>query len=840
MSVSPTTNPPTRARAAHLLPLAPGWNLWRSICLRGTGFPVSVLEPFGAPEAARAADALDAAEAARERAQNEATGACIAGRRRADADGRTAWNRAARKLAGGRVPDLPAELESLRPFVESLAHANAAADAAKTDFERLYAESQARELRLIAGAVSEPRFRTAVIWQNREAFRHNLLPLAAEPAASRTSRRRMQERLALSYIQRYAARNESIGFFGPVGWGTFAGTGPPIALVPGAALVAARFIEFEPWLIHGLADRLSRVAELRPWFTPRLDPFLRLADGKLYGPDGRAVGLRPDVYRLLTGCDGACSARDIAAELAGDPDSGFASEKDVFAALAELARRRVVIWRLDLPVGNYPERRLARFFERVGDAPLRRRLTAELDSLVAARDRIAAARTPDALDAAFAALEERQARLAVKAKARPPRSKGRAVCYEDCRRDVSLTLGPDVAARLGPPLGLVLASARWFTDGVALRVYDAIARIYGRLRRELGTDDVPFAVLWRRVLESGAFSDSYLGPVLTELQERWAKLLPLDSPERRVTLDIRELALRVRDAFPARESTVPCPLHQSPDVMIAAVGADAIARGDYRFVLGEIHAGAVTQMQTLLLRLHPHPEELVKAVETDAGRPRVRVTWSEPSRDAFVSFSKRDFELSCNTAAPTRPPERVLRIADLVAHATSDSIWVRTRDGAHRFHVLDLFYHQLLAWAPPRLKLFRPTAHGPRITLDNFVFKRESWSFAAADPPFAAEKNDAARFRAARAWARTHGLPRRIFMRFPHRKKPVYADLESPAFVDLVAHFWRAALREGGEGPVTVIEMLPGLDETWLVDAHGNRYTSELRLTAVAAPESAA
>jgi hypothetical protein len=39
---------------------------------------------------------------------------------------------------------------------------------------------------------------------------------------------------------------------------------------------------------------------------------------------------------------------------------------------------------------------------------------------------------------------------------------------------------------------------------------------------------------------------------------------------------------------------------------------------------------------------------------------------------------------------------------------------------------------------------------------------------------------------------------------------------------------------EGGAGAsITVSEMIPGLEQVWLPDASGGRYTSELRIVAV-------
>lgn len=74
---------------------------------------------------------------------------------------------------------------------------------------------------------------------------------------------------------------------------------------------------------------------------------------------------------------------------------------------------------------------------------------------------------------------------------------------------------------------------------------------------------------------------------------------------------------------------------------------------------------------------------------------------------------------------------------------------------------------------------------------------------------------------------KTHGLPRRVFVKVPEEPKPVYVDFESLLFVEIFAKLARKATA------VLVSEMIPGLEELWLTDAEGNHYTSELRLVAV-------
>jgi hypothetical protein len=125
-------------------------------------------------------------------------------------------------------------------------------------------------------------------------------------------------------------------------------------------------------------------------------------------------------------------------------------------------------------------------------------------------------------------------------------------------------------------------------------------------------------------------------------------------------------------------------------------------------------------------------------------------------------------------------------------------------------------------------------AHTPRIQIDDLVLSRESWTFAAAELGFADEPDERERYLQARVWVRRHGLPRHVFCRFTGERKPIYADLTSLASIDLIARGVRRCRREAGAGAsVTVTEMLPDPNQTWLADRDGHRYTAELRMVAV-------
>jgi hypothetical protein len=70
-----------------------------------------------------------------------------------------------------------------------------------------------------------------------------------------------------------------------------------------------------------------------------------------------------------------------------------------------------------------------------------------------------------------------------------------------------------------------------------------------------------------------------------------------------------------------------------------------------------------------------------------------------------------------------------------------------------------------------------------------------------------------------------------VFYRVPVELKPAAADFRSIVLVNLFAKHIRQT-QAAGHTQYTVTEMLPDLDQLWLTDRQGRRYSSELRIIA--------
>jgi hypothetical protein len=481
--------------------------------------------------------------------------------------------------------------------------------------------------------------------------------------------------------------------------------------------------------------------------------------------------------------------------------------------------------------------------ERVGDADLRAVGTQALRELQAARECIArASGTVEALDRALAALDDRFTSLTGRA---PTRHAGwtyaaRTLVFEDCRRNAEIDLGPDLVRTLMPPLALVLASARWFTYETAQRYRVVFRDLYRELLQEAGDRPVSLPAFLQRALPLLFGARATLPrEVLADLQARWIEILdpPWDAPS--VTYNSADLTARVLSTFDAPRPGWPYARYHSPDVMIAAASEADVRRGDYLLVLGEVHAAANTLGWPCFLAQHPCADALRRAVDLDVPEVRLepivpRAAWvGQSARLLPALFSPKDFRLALSEEPSDAPPASILPISSLIVVGAGDRLRVRTRDGRHEFDIMAVVA-QALIWRMMRaFSVLPPRPHSPRVSFDRFVVSRESWRLDTTAIRFADEEHEAERFLGARRWMRAHGFPRYVFVKVPVEPKPFYVDFASPIYVTILAKAIRRTRHNDADRIIVVTEMLPQADQAWLVDAEGQRYSSELRMVAL-------
>ncbi len=833
---------------SHVITIDNGkWALWRWVCLRGAGFPVEQVLKLSNPAAAAGADKILEAEELESIARQAALQAARHELEVATSHERRQALRLIDRLRTGKsinqvVPGYAAEP------VRILNAALQQVDDSWTSFREIFQTSSTVVSQAVREIASGDDFREALVWQNRQALGGSIGQLldSSPHKSSGASARRARESLVARYLQRYCTKNDTIGFFGPVGWARLINEGESIAVRPGPTLVASRNAYFEVWCIDAIAETLAQNPSFKYWTAPRRMSYLSLDGTSLLRPSKPPLELSSKQVAVLNACDGELSAREIARGLLHNASLGFSNEAEIFEILDQLRAGDLIVWELEIPIELYPERTLRRILERIDDDnELRRTGLAMLSELEDRRSEVAdAAGHAAKLDHALGSLDAAFTRLTGESATRSAGEMyaGRTLIYEDCRRDIEIEIGPELMAALADPLSLLLTSVRWFTFRIAALYKRLFREIYSEIAGQAQTQTIDFPTFWYRIYPH-IFGETKkpVEDVLIGLHERWARILSVRPDVRRVNYRSEDLRARVLRTFHAPSSGWKSAIYHSPDIMISAPSVADIARGNFSFVMGELHVLNNTLRAAVFCTHHPSPEDLIDYYNRDRTTTRAvplipKSRW--PSRSARmlpILSSSSDYRIQLSPDAHAAPPDKVLPFGSLVVEMDGDELIARTRDGRARFDILDIFSDLPTLSIGNGFSILSPRSYQPRITIDRLVVSRESWTFAPAELDFAFVKTDAERFVAARRWARKLGIPRFSFFKSSSERKPLFVDFDSTLYVDLFAAAVRNC-KDDHSGKITVSEMLPAIDQTWLPDANNRHYTSELRMVIVDRP----
>jgi hypothetical protein len=835
--------------ADHLLLLPDtNWAIWKWTGLRGTGFPISQVLQLAMPTFAAKADLFLACEANAELLQEQASALLLEEVKNASKEDKgllkKLWDQVKnRKKFSSFPPTLSSEA---RMHLASLQAAYSKSEEVRAELQKQFSRSTEQTISTLYETARNKRFQEAVVWQNRRAMRGSIESFLNKPIVSNpTHEHRKQSQMIAKYLQRYCTKNDTIGFFGPLGWIRWVNSGADIVVQPGQQLLATRSVYFETWAIDALGETLVQNRALLPWAIPRRLPFLHLSGSTLSMPFASPLQLSDKVATVLEACDGQKTAREVAQVVLHVPRPGFTSEVDVFAILDQLRETRRITWAFDVSIEEwYPERALRRQLEHIAPEPLRKEALSALDQLEAARIAIAeAAGNVEQLNQALEHLETTFTDLTSQSATREAGKTyaARTLIYEDCRRDAEITLGPLPLQELGRPLALLLASARWFTYTAAQLYLQAFRETYKKLATKSGSSIVDFATFWSWVqplMPAEPGPQRLVYKLEPEFQKRWATLLDIPPGQRSVHYTSQNLQARVQEIFQAPHGGWTSAVYHSPDVMISATSPEAILRGEYQFVLGELHQGVNTLDNIALASQTPLLPDLLQAIAIDLPEPRIVPIFPRHAvagKRLHPAFTlAKDWRLIFGVDSGGILTDMALPIGQLVLEEKGTELIVRTRDGSRQFDLLEIFDGIISLQACDSFKMLAPTLHTPRITIDRLVISRETWRFLPAELSWAFTTDLLESFLDMRRWAQTHGMPRHLFVRTPNEKKPYYVDLDSPIYAEIFAKNVRLAQTSSTKDElISISEMLPDPEHSWLLDIDGNQYASELRIIAV-------
>ncbi len=800
IDLSATMGIASRRLSDHLIEIAEGqWAIWKWICLRAAGFRSDLTLQLAAPACGAAADRILALESRVEETRQEALitfrSALV---RTTDEQTRKSLHRALKQFNKSKVPekgDPSLEIYRLQ-FSDLCLQVQDARNQFQREFQSSVLEISARVRKMVGNSL----FCQAVLLQNREAWCRVVQSLMRHGTGQvkRGFKERQNDEFIANYLQRYCLKNDTIGFFGPVGWARVVPWQTDLVARPGPALVSSSSVHFENWCIEAVARKMAEDRSLRPWMIPRILPFFFADGNSLLSPGSIRIALSPLQAAVLKRCSGDKSAREIALDILARRFRGVRTESQVYVVLQHFESEGVISWSFEIPICLEPERRLRNLLEKIEKKELREPLLGQVNTLDEHRENIARAiGDADQLERALEDLDRTFTQLTGKSSSKSPGAMyaSRTLTYLDCRRDLEVEIGAEIVASLGTPLSLLLTSARWFTYRAAFAYREAFEKLYIELSQKSAQPSVDLLQFWTRI-EPIIFDPErrVFNEVISDFQGRWERILRLDDGARQVEYTTQSLKPLVDELFAAPSAGWQLARYHSPDVMIAAPSVEAIRQGDYHFVLGEIHMAGNTVRFSFAVSQHPYPEELFESIKRDLPVPRV------------LPVAPRQWPRTTNrTSVALRSPE------DYYLELSRDSV-----ANGPRSQVI-----------PISARVIESSSDG------RLVVVRESWSFKAADIPFINEEDEQGRYVEARRWMRNKGLPHCVFVKVPVEVKPVYVDFDSPIYVEILTKLIRRWLvSDRARENITCTEMLPDPDHLWLLDSEGHTYTSELRIIA--------
>lgn len=825
------------------------WGIWRWFVLRGAGFPAHLVTRLSESCCASAADALVSAEMHAEnqfqagiRMLNKVLDCFTAeGRKPEDSHFRAVLN-ARRRLADRKVPQETVSLAEFSGMFHQTAESVKERNRLRASFETAFSGCLDHQSEILRNFASDPLFQEAVIWQNWHAFETGIQQIAGQPEKSeRNQRRRQHEELVANYVQRYCVKNDTIGFFGPVAWGRIESDAEMISVVPGSSLVRCRHTYFEHWAIDELAAGLSQIEGMDWWIPPRFAPPFLIQEGILHRPGAQPAPLGALEKAVFPLCDGKNLPCDILASVQSELQFQAVGQKELQDLLRTKAAEGILRQRFTVPVEANAETALRRQLLRIGDEQLRDKAITSLDRAEAARQAVAdSAGNPVQLREAMKNLENTFEEITLRRANRNPGSTygARTLVYEDCQRNLALRITPELLSPAIPALSLLFQGLRWLMQSMVIEFHGLFHQTYEELVAATHSRDIPLLEWWLYT-EPKLIEATSRSQLEKNFKQKWSEILSPQQHEHCVQFESQVLKDKVEKSFPDLGDGFYIVRYFCPDMMLAATDAEAIRRGDVLYVLGEIHAGKNSLGHVALIEQHPNRQDLVDAMKWDLSPLCFKIV--EPQEDESTTvrtaeclFHPANYFVATTPGAVPTTGFMAHPINELLVRMEGGELTVVDRTGSRRFRIMEAFADLFFAFVMTKAFLSQPGPHVPRVLIDKLVIQRETWRIRADELAFAMEKDEAQRFLGARRWMSARAVPQRMFVKSTMEKKPFYLDLASPILVEVLCRMVRRVITAGRPADEFVFsEMLPDIENTWLPDASGASFTSELRFAVV-------
>lgn len=688
-------------------------------------------------------------------------------------------------------------------------------EAAMVRAERLAAEELARTRTLLT-SLAATKLTSALLFASPEVEAGiQRVARGADLEAPRNQKVKSAEHLVLSYVQRLAAKNDTIGEYGPTGWARVEAR-DGFSFVFGEPWIRERVTYLEKWVSDGFAAAISADADALPSLCPRRHPNLGFVQDRWIRMDlDRELELTPQQVQLLNRCDGSTRAEEL------DP---------TLEDLRGLQACGALVWEMEPP--HVDAHRFDAILEQLRtweSEPARSRWLPRAERLEQLRRKFHAAHDPELRREAVREAELELHELGIQF---DQDEMGRNAISQDCRAELEMGIprgaADNLVSDIAPWLGLWRDTLRYASTRIAALLTERFRQAQPRgdrmpLPRYLALWEADGRPLTERTLNLECKK------VFAEVRTLFRNSLGSHSqPEIELRPEDCALLSQHFDLPDYEEQTLP-----SLDLQIAAPSTAAFERGEVTWVVSELHAREAFFPHALMWAA-PEPEALGRWVASAAQGPTCAFgqrTW-EVCNHVERSFPFRHASHAYVWAGVGKVSEGWSQVPPWRVDVVLGDRDVRLRDRETDADLGSLA-RQISVAQGPHPFFFELGVHTPRFRIGSVVVQRRCW-IVEYEALKALEEALGPRA-AIEAFREDLGLPRFLFakplaskvhtlrgIRVASRLKPFLVDLESLLLTELFV----TRLRRSGRMRLT--EMLPAPDEL-VLERNGDHYTFELR-----------
>lgn len=697
-----------------------------------------------------------------------------------------------------------------------------AADLDQKILSTVFEQEQRKALEALLVLLQREDISQAIFVSSPDAWRNALRKARkalAEGRSDANSRRAI--RVATTYLLRFAAKNETTSFFGPMNYGRvrrdksgmldYAETKGGQDAGKVTPLITARRVFLAYWALRTLAARINEDPEIAQNLPLRVHPLVVRADGMVGIRGGGMIRESAGLAALIRKVDGTSTLSDIGTHLGGK--SPVLLER---LLESELLSRGLQVSSTQLDALDGLKTQLTRL------TPSERRdhWLAVLQEWLEWCEQMAGAHPENAREL-IAIGEKRFVEQTDEAARRGAGDlyEDRAIFYEETRGalkkfDICDSLHKELMDRMAPALSIAAAQGNheWvMLQAVARATLDRLAPDTGRM-------------------DFLAFVDEMRDTPLPHLSEGHSNCAVVD-----------QLATRVADAMQAGTTQVHIPAGQLDlptaqghtyalaDLFIDAPSPDHIARNEFQVLLRKLHHAL--PIPGWLSTMHPDRGAMTAAMQAFLQKPgfnqlialqvqrRNKGFYAFPGRRAV--YSEPVLEDNIDTVSAARLEVRADGERGVAMFEQDSNVPLSL--------YLTLADHQrfapFAALTPPWMTMpsISLGAFTPRISVGGATIQRAVWTFDAKTVLGICSQTGLARMRSIHMWRKQHQLPERVFASTQHDSKPVFVDLFNETSLEILA-----AMARGTE-VLTIKEMFPDRDGLFLHHRIGG-CTSEIRI----------